>query len=249
MKYIPISATPGLLSGVLLAGLFLCPGALAQTTTITYDLKNVWLRPDISHPWEKAQQMTGTFTWTYGKGQFENGTGQFTSLFIPWWGNRTSPKLKIIFGLKSIEFTMIGNFHGLGLDLSLRLSPPLAPYKVSPIDKVFSKFTIEVGVARKGHIISGSVVPRCPPPVNYGIGTRGSGNIVPTITSSGGESRIGNRLFRIDCDRLLGGAPCFFLLSPRKTQFQLLGVTVLVDPGGWILLPMTASGAANVPGI
>jgi hypothetical protein len=240
---------PSFFTVAILAGFAaLATGAQAQTTSVTYDLKDVWLRPDLSHPRAAARQMTGTFVWTYPVGSFDKGSGRFTSLFIPWWGARTTPALKVQFDLKAIEFTMVGNYHGLGLDVNLRMSPQLSPHLPSPLDTVNSKFGIEVGVSFKGHVIRGSIVPRCNKPENYGAGTAGSGKIVPTITSSGGDAKLGNRSFRIDCDRLLGGATCYVVIGTTKARFPLIGVTVLVDPTNWLLLPMQATGTSGMAG-
>lgn len=49
--------------------------------------------------------------------------------------------------------------------------------------------------------------------------------------------------------QLLGGAKCFFVLGTGKAQFQYVGVTVLVDPTNWLLVPMQASGSLGVPGV
>jgi hypothetical protein len=228
----------------------LAPGVPAQTASVTYDLKDVWLLPDISHPRTPARPMTGTFVWTYTPGQFENGSGKFLNLSIPWWGTRTSPAKKISIQPKSIEITMIGNYHGYGLDITMQLQPPLSPDKVSPIDRVRSKFHVEVGVAYEGHFTGGTIVPRCPPPTHYGTGSPGSGAHVPTLTASGGESRLGNGSFRIDGDRLLGGSTCFLLLGTKKSEIPLAGINLLVDPGSWILfLPVPAGGKPGVPGV
>lgn len=250
MKCIPPVASLWILAGTLLVVfLALTPGVPAQTASVTYDLTDLWLLPDISHPRANAQPMTGTFVWTYTPGQFESGSGTFLNLSIPWWGTRTFPAKKITIDTKSIEITMIGNYHGYGLDITMQLAPPLSPDKVSPIDLVRSKFHIEVGVAYEGHFSRGRIVPRCPPPTHYGTGSPGSGAYVPTITSSGGESRLGNGSFRIDGDRLLGGTTCFLLLGTKKSQIPLAGITLLVDPGSWILLlPVPASGSPGVPG-
>jgi len=56
----------------------------ARAATVTCTLEDVWLLPDITHPWDPARPMTGTFEWTYVPGDFENGSGQFTDLYIPW---------------------------------------------------------------------------------------------------------------------------------------------------------------------
>ena len=94
--------------------------ALAQTTTATYTLDNVWLLPDITRPWEPAQQMTGRFEWAYQEGDFENGSGTFTELSIPWFDPGIG-ELNFNVDLGSIEITFPGNFHDLGVDISLFL--------------------------------------------------------------------------------------------------------------------------------
>jgi hypothetical protein len=74
----------------------------AHADTVNYFLDNVIL--------DDHTQMTGTFTWTYDTGDFENGVGQFTSLDIPHTSHdHTDLKISIDIG-KTIEFTLIGNF-------------------------------------------------------------------------------------------------------------------------------------------
>jgi len=138
--------------------LFAAPRALAQTQTVTYTLDNVWLDPDISRPWDPPQQMTGTFTWTYTPGDFENGTGQFLNIGIPW-AYPALNELAITIDLDQIETSLLGNFQNYSADVSLFLATPLAPGQASAIDLVRSKFTIENGPAWKGHVLSGSVIP------------------------------------------------------------------------------------------
>lgn len=145
---------------VCLAGL--STAASAQTSTAYYALDNIWLDPDISHPWEAPQQMTGAFQWTYTEGDFENGAGQFTDLFIPWY-NPAIGVLNINIDLGSIEFTLPGNFHDLGVDVTLRLVEQLAPGQTSMIDTTLSLFEVQQGVSRQGHVISGSLVPTAAP--------------------------------------------------------------------------------------
>lgn len=135
------------------------PAAFAQTVVVAYDLDDVWLLPDINHPWESAQQMTGAFQWTYQEGDFENGAGQFTDLFIPWYGTDYQA-LNINIDVTSTEFTLPGNFHDLGLDLTLFLVEPLLPDQLAPLDTTRSMFDIQQGISHKGHVISGSIVPR-----------------------------------------------------------------------------------------
>ncbi len=130
----------------------------AQMTVATYILEDVWLVPDVTHPFYDARQMTGTFEWTYVEGDFENGTGVFTDVYIPWyWGDLAS--LNITIDSTSLEFTFNGNWHGHGLDVTLFLIDPLSPDQPSAIDLVRSKFQVEIGIIYQGHMVSGSIVP------------------------------------------------------------------------------------------
>ncbi len=147
---------PGIVLLAALAGI--SPVATGQTATVTYDLDNVWLDPDVSHPWEPSQQMTGTFVWTYDIGDFENGTGQFTVLNIPWY-NPGLADLNTTIDLTSIEITLVGNYHDRGIDITLFLLTPLSPNQSSTIDTVMSKFEIQYGVTYEGHVVSGNIVP------------------------------------------------------------------------------------------
>ncbi len=130
----------------------------AEINTIQFDLENVWLKPDISHPRDPAQPMTGSFEWTYTVGDFENGTGEFKTLDTPWY-NPGIAELKITFDLKSIEFSLIGNYHDRGVDITLFLDDPFSPDHPVDVDLVRSKFDIQYGVSYQGHAISGSVAP------------------------------------------------------------------------------------------
>ncbi len=126
----------------------------AQTQTITYELQNVWLDPDNGNP----RQMTGTFTWTYDVGDFENGAGAFTELYIPWGGYGIDD-LNITIEQSSLETSLIGNWHDRGCDVSLKFVEPLSTDQPSDIDLVLSSFDIQYGVSYQGQPISGSVVP------------------------------------------------------------------------------------------
>ena len=132
--------------------------AFAQQQTVTYNLENVMLLPDISDPGAPAQLMTGSFDWTYQLGDFENGTGQFTEMNMPWYGNDYN-SLIINIDLTSIEFTLPGNFHDRGVDVTLFLLDPLSPNQPATIDTVNSIFEIQQGPTYQGHVISGAVVP------------------------------------------------------------------------------------------
>ena len=106
--------------------------------------------------------MTGSFDWTYAAGDFENGSGQFTSLGIPWY-NPGINNLNITIESNSIEFSLIQNLDDRGLDISIFLVEPLAPDRSSLIDLARSKYEIApVNQIHSGEFDSGSIVPRTP---------------------------------------------------------------------------------------
>ncbi|MCP3917775.1 MAG: hypothetical protein GY711_19700 [bacterium] len=146
-------------SAVLGAITALTPAAVAQTSTVTYDLDDVWLLPDISHPGAAAQPMSLSFEWTYVPGDFENGSGLLLDGDIPWWGLGLVV-VDATIETSAIELTLAGNYHDLGLDITIKFLQPLSVDQSSTIDTVLSSFEIEVGITRRGHIVSGSAVPR-----------------------------------------------------------------------------------------
>ena len=159
------TATSWILRGLALACIVsIAPILLAQTSTVAFDLDDVWLLPDITRPWESAQQMTGSFEWAYEQGDFENGSGQFLELYTPWY-NPGIDELNITVESASIEFSLRGNYHDLGLDLSLFVLEPLSANQPAAIDTDRSQFEIQQGSIWQGHIISGSAVP-IPPPLH-----------------------------------------------------------------------------------
>lgn len=150
----------GMATGAILAAF--APTAHAQTVTATYALDNVWLLPNETHPWEIAQPMSGTFQWIYTEGDFENGAGEFLDLALPWYDPGLSG-LKITFDVTSIECSLVGNYHDLGVDLTLFLLPPLAPGGTAMVDTTRSAFEIQQGISRRGTMVSGSVIPVAAP--------------------------------------------------------------------------------------
>jgi len=132
---------------------------LAQTSVVTYTLEDVWFEPDDA--WDDPRQMTGTFEWTYEVGDFENGTGVFTELYIPWFWSTISDVITTV-ETTSLEFTFDGNWHGYGLDVSLFLNEPLSSDSPATIDASRSRYQVEVGVIHQGIISGGSIVPAGP---------------------------------------------------------------------------------------
>jgi hypothetical protein len=90
-----------------------------HAATVNYTLDNIFL--------DATNQMTGTFEWTYNVGDFANGTGLFSELFIPFT-THTLVDLNVTFDIgRSIEFTLIDNLDSDGVDISLVLASPLTP--------------------------------------------------------------------------------------------------------------------------
>ena len=147
-----------------LAAIMSVGSAQAAPVTVTYVLDNAWLEPYDNYtdnPYGYApQQMTGSFEWTYEEGDFENGSGQFNDdLVIPWYDSATYGAPNTNIGINSIEFTFPGNYHDLGLDLTLFLLDPLSLDLPAFINTTRSEFDIQDGLSTKGHVMSGSILP------------------------------------------------------------------------------------------
>ena len=103
-----------------------------HAATASYTLEDVIL--------EDLTQITGTFDWTYAIGDFEGGSGVFTTLEIPWRPGGSVPPLEqegMVFTIedKQIEISLDGNYHDFGLDIILKFPlNPLSPTESSPID-------------------------------------------------------------------------------------------------------------------
>ncbi len=151
-----ILLTALLVVGTLLGG---SSAVQAQTETATFTLEDVWFYPDIANPRGlPPQQMTGTFVWTYDIGDFENGSGVFSQMYIPYYGSNLSD-IRTTIDLTSIEFSLIPNVHGFSVDGTLFLLNPLSRDQPAVVDPVRSVMEYEDGVTTKGHFTSGSVDP------------------------------------------------------------------------------------------
>ncbi len=125
------------------------PGAHAET--VYYSLDRVLL--------DDGTQMTGIFAWDYAPGDFENGSGHFLSLDIPWTSHNQDD-LDAVFDLgSSIEITLAGSVHDDGVDITLFLSDPLTPTTSSPIDRVRSRYEIGGNGFHDGFFLGGRISP------------------------------------------------------------------------------------------
>jgi hypothetical protein len=122
-----------------------------HATEVNYTLENVIL--------DDSTQMTGTFSWTFDIGDFENGVGQFTSLDIPHTSHDHTDLDATIDIVQSIEITLPNSTHDDGVDVTLVLLEPLTPTTSSPINLVRSKYEIGGNGFHDGLFLSGSISP------------------------------------------------------------------------------------------
>lgn len=126
----------------------------ASAAVVTYTLDNIWQDNDL--------QLTGSFEWTYAVGDFENGEGLFTDLYIPGHGTDIGA-LTINFDItKSIEFSLTANVHGGGVNVSLFMLDPLTPTTSVLIDTSRSSYEIE-RTGSRGGFVSGTITPMVVP--------------------------------------------------------------------------------------
>lgn len=126
----------------------------AHAATVFYTLDNVTLAGNTP--------MTGTFSWTYDVGDFENGVGQFTFLEIPWTlHDHTDLEASFDIG-SSIEITLEGSVHDDGVDITLVLAQPLTPTTSSllALGSGESKYEIGGNGFHDGLIQKGRISPR-----------------------------------------------------------------------------------------
>ena len=139
------------------SALLLASSALLRADTVTYELQDVWLLPDVTHPWNDSQPMHGVLVWAYDAGDFENGSGEFVSLDLPWWSEESDPELQATIETESLEITMVGNYHDYGVDVTLQFVLPITSENGSVINIETSSFEIQRGVSYQGHVVSGSL--------------------------------------------------------------------------------------------
>lgn len=129
-------------------------GSNAQADIVNYSLDDVILADNT--------QMTGTFSWTYEAGDFENGVGEFTSLTIPHT-THDQTDLKTTIETGQIEITLVGNFHDDGVDITLRLLQPFTATTASEIDSTTSQHEIGGNGFHSGNFQGGFVTPTSVP--------------------------------------------------------------------------------------
>jgi hypothetical protein len=190
----------------------------AHAATVSYTLDNVIMHNDYAgYRGSNDLQMTGTFVWTYDSGDFENGTGEFSELFIPWLASSDYDLLTINFDIGgSIEFNRDGtpSTHDEGIDITLFFAPGLTPTGSAQIDLDRSKFDIGGNGFIEGDFTSGSI---SPVPLNDadGDGVPDDDDFYPNISLDG----------RLDTDR--DGIP-----DDCDAECILTGMTADADDDG-----------------
>jgi hypothetical protein len=128
---------------------FIFMSAFAHAAIVNYSLENVIL--------DDSSQMTGTFSWTFDEGDFENGVGRFTSLFIPHTSHDHNDLTATIEVIQSIEITLPGSTHDDGIDITLVFQQALTPTSSSSINLVESKYEIGGNGFHDGMFLSGFI--------------------------------------------------------------------------------------------
>ncbi len=252
--------TPAIAS---LLALLAAPLALGQTMTITYELQDVWLDPDITHPWESPQLMQGTFEWTYTNGDFANGSGTFTSLTLPWYGDGMG--LTWTFDTTQIDIDLPGNWHDWGVSMQIKFTAPLSPDGQTPVDVVLSKFEIEAaGINRQGHMLGGQAARTspflpfcagdgtgtgcpCGNDADPGLGCANSSGQGTWLIPSGSASVLTDDL-TFSATNLLPGQPALLFVGTQPNNFGLgspLGDGLLCVGGSIIRLEINVPDASG----
>jgi hypothetical protein len=106
------------------------------------------------------QKMAGSFSWTYTAGDFENGVGVFSEIYVPGWGTDLSG-LNITIDPSSIEVSLVQNLDSTNVGVTLKLNEPLTLTTGSLLDLTTSKWEDFDG--GNYPFISGSVEPNVVP--------------------------------------------------------------------------------------
>ena len=145
-----------LFAGWMIFSLIFIATSNAHADVVIYKLDNVILAG--------GGQITGTFSWTYDAGDFENGVGGFTALEIPVLPGGALPPLEdpgmvLTIENNQIEISLDGNFHDYGLDIKLKFEQPLSPTQPSLIDLKQSFFECCGNGFQDQIFLSGSILP------------------------------------------------------------------------------------------
>ena len=170
--------------GLMLAFVVL-PAVSARASVVYYSLDNVIMQDN--------SQLTGTFSWTFDPEDFENGTGTFLVLSVPYSTHDQTDLDATIDVSQSIEITLGGvSVHDDGVDITLVLLQPLTPTTSSLIDLELSKYEIGGNGFFDGLFLSGGVSP-IPPPLDGDANFDGTVNALDlSIVAANWLTAVGN---------------------------------------------------------
>ena len=126
--------------------------SLTFASTVNYTLDNIFQA--------NGQKLTGHFQWDYSEGDFENGNGLFTELYLPGHGSNIDT-LDITIDTGSIEFSLTLNTDNGGVGVNLFLDGVLSPTQAVNLDLSRSNYEIENG--GKGLFLSRTIIPTTVP--------------------------------------------------------------------------------------
>ncbi|MCA9784705.1 MAG: hypothetical protein KDC10_15640 [Calditrichaeota bacterium] len=115
-----------------------------------------WLESVIT---DTGARITGTFSWSWQTGDFENGSGQFLQLDIPHSTHDQSDLICSFDPGSSIEITLAGSSHDDGVDIMLVLQDPLQPGASSLLDIAESRYEIGGNGFHTGVFLFGRIAP------------------------------------------------------------------------------------------
>lgn len=120
--------------------------------TVNYALDNLVLTD--------GEQIAGTFYWTYDVGDFEGGSGAFIGLDIPYTiYSFVDGNLNMDIQTNSIEISGNGNYHDVGLDITLKFLQPFTATQSASIDLGLSFFECCGNGFKDQPFQSGMVIP------------------------------------------------------------------------------------------
>ena len=108
----------------------------------------------------------------------------------------------------------------------------------------------QFGVSLFAAQVANGVLPSCPFPLEFGVGTQGTGGFVPDLAAFGGVARADNSDFGLSLSDMRGGAPGAMAVGFVQVALPLFGGTLYVNPAGPLVsFPFLASGPAGVAGV
>jgi hypothetical protein len=203
-----------LFAGWLIFSLIFIATSNAHADVVIFKLDNVMLAG--------GGQITGTFSWTYDAGDFENGVGEFVALEIPYTiYSLADGNLNIDIQPDSIEISGNGNYHDVGLDITLSLTQPFSPTQSATIDLGLSFFECCGNGFQDQPFLSGSILATDIVPVEV---VPDSYQLTAGINVSGGLQELTDS---DDSDLVIRP------FGPTNAEFEIKGVSPFDNPSAF----------------